>query len=449
MDCKTPISRLRIQKVENSLRQHEEASASRDFVFSLGSPALLVSAAVLAFLVALLENLAYAALVPQFLPEAGRALHLFPNVAAPLLLGLLYGSATAIFVGLAAASIVWVLAGLNPCTIAVALTSAVYMAIYTRRVRNFRGIFAIVSNQLLAQCLFGIGMMCWLKYGLDDKRITSHYVIAQFISLALFSIMECPLALYAILPLAEKRTHRVSDFSLSRFDDLGNELMRRLAKAAPGTYGHSQTVADLADAAADAIGANGLLARIGGYWHDVGKLSNPKYYMENQQELGNPHDSLSPSMSKMIIAAHVKEGAILARGAGLPDPVVRIIETHHGTSDMQWFKLKAEKEAGADIGRNGAATADGFFRYGGPLPETREETIVSLADSMEAASRSLPSPTVADLAAKVDEIVEARFADGQFARSALTLAELDEVKRSFVSTLTHARHARKAYPPKM
>ncbi|MBR0056872.1 MAG: HD domain-containing protein, partial [Kiritimatiellae bacterium] len=147
-----------------------------------------------------------------------------------------------------------------------------------------------------------------------------------------------------------------------------------------------------------------------------------------------------PSISAMIVAGHVKDGAILARENGLPRPIAGIIASHHGTSAMEWFRRKASEISG------GAAADEWPYRYAGPLPETREETIVSIADGAEAASRSLPSPTQTDLSRLVERIVAARLADGQLGRSALSLAELEDVKRSIVETLVHRLHARAAYP---
>ncbi len=252
-----------------------------------------------------------------------------------------------------------------------------------------------------------------------------------------------------ILPFLERIFQRTTNITLLEFSDLGHPLLQRLALEAPGTYHHSLVVATLAQSAADTIGANSLLARVCCYFHDIGKLTKPDFFTENQHRCDNPHDELSPSMSTLIITSHVKEGLCLAKLNKLPGPIVDVIREHHGTSVIAFFHHKAreiqrERERSGD--GNGERIDEGIFRYGGPIPASRESSIISLADSVEAASRSLDKQSPGQIEGLVNDITNKKFQDGQLSNSSLSLAELSAVKRSFVFTLTNMLHARVAYP---
>ncbi len=251
-----------------------------------------------------------------------------------------------------------------------------------------------------------------------------------------------------ILPFLEMSFGLTSDLALFDLSDLGHPLLQRLALEAPGTYHHSLVVANLAQAAAEEIGANGLLTRVGAYYHDIGKLVKPHFFAENMRLQDNPHDELPPSMSTLVITAHVKEGLSLAMLHKLPAPIRDMIQEHHGTSVLSCFHHKARQQMELGFARNGdrGRVADGDFRYSGPKPHSREATILSLADPVEAASRSLERIAPANIESLVDDIVEQRFEDGQLSNSALSMQELTSVKRSFVHTLCNMLHARVSYP---
>ena len=209
-------------------------------------------------------------------------------------------------------------------------------------------------------------------------------------------------------------------------------------------------VANLAASAADQIGANALLARVGAYYHDIGKLAHPDNYTENLG-LGarNPHDALPPNMSAIILSSHVKDGEGFAVDANLPVPIRRIILEHHGNSLMMFFYNKALQQAAAkakETGREPEQVDENQFRYPCPRPSSAEAAIVSLADSVEAASRSLPNPTPSAIEKLVDTIVSAKAADGQLDASPLTYADVNEIRRVFTSVLPTILHARIAYP---
>ncbi|MCM8801420.1 MAG: HDIG domain-containing protein [Candidatus Omnitrophica bacterium] len=249
----------------------------------------------------------------------------------------------------------------------------------------------------------------------------------------------CGLVVLAILPLFEIMFGTVTNISLLELMD--TPLLNRLKSEAPGTYHHSLVVGNLAESASLAIGANGLLARIGSYYHDIGKLEKPLYFNENQDPSDNKHKTLSPTMSKMIIMNHVKEGLELARKYKLNPRIIDFIIQHHGTSLVHYFYYRALEnlEEDQDIKEEG-------FRYPGPKPNTKETAIVLLADSVEAASRSLKEPTVQNIEEMVHKIINNKFIDGQFDDCDLTLRDLEKIAQTFIRILTSIYHSRVTYP---
>lgn len=246
------------------------------------------------------------------------------------------------------------------------------------------------------------------------------------------------LLLFGGLPLAEYITQRTSPLGLVELLNPSHPLLVLLRERAPGTYHHSDRVASLAESAARAVGADPLLAKVGGYYHDIGKVKRPEYFAENQDGR-NPHDEISPSMSKMILISHIKDGIELAREYGLREDVIRFIKQHHGTSVIRYFYLKALREGKAD------ARAIDDYRYDSELPTTKETAIVMLADAVEAATHNLDDP--ARLEEVVSEVIQSRLEDGQLRESPLTLRDLERVKEAFVRTLRAMRHVRAgAYP---
>jgi putative nucleotidyltransferase with HDIG domain len=253
-----------------------------------------------------------------------------------------------------------------------------------------------------------------------------------------------------LLPVVERAFAIVTDVSLLELGDGSHPLMQELVRRAPGTYTHSMTVATLAEPAAEAIGANPLLARVGSYFHDVGKMLKPHYFIENQTG-ENRHDALEPALSTLIIIGHAKDGVALAEQYGLPRPIIDFIQQHHGTTLVEYFyreALKQQESAG-----NLPARAEGSphpleptFRYPGPKPQTRENGVVMLADSVESASRALSSPTPGSLRKLVHDILMKRLLDGQFEESGLTLTELQVVEESLCKSLIALYHSRIKYP---
>jgi hypothetical protein len=242
-----------------------------------------------------------------------------------------------------------------------------------------------------------------------------------------------------LLPVAERVAQITTDLTLLELSDPSRPLLRRLSLEAPGTYAHSVAMANLVEAACDRIGANGLLGRVGCYYHDIGKLASPQYFVENQALAGNPHDRLAAAQSVEIIKHHVVEGLRLAREAGLPQVVAAFIPEHHGTAEISYFYDRAKKQGETAVRRDD-------FRYPGPRPRSVETAIAMLADSVEASLRVLEVLTPVKLEAAIDQIVKSRLASGQLDEAPLTLRQIDDVRAEFVRVLTGMYHNRIDYP---
>jgi len=244
-----------------------------------------------------------------------------------------------------------------------------------------------------------------------------------------------------MLPLLESVFKVVTDISLLEYSDLNRPLLKSLMVSSPGTYHHSIVIGSLAEAAAESVGVNPLMARVAAYYHDIGKIKKPEYFIENQAKGENRHDRLTPSMSCLIIASHVKDGLDLAREYKLPPQISDIIQQHHGSSLMSYFYEKA-KAASEDP----TQVREEEFRYPGPKPQTKVAAIVMLSDAVEAASRVLDNPTPQRIAALVDKIIARFFEDGQLSECDLTLRDLTEISRSLNVLLAGIYHYRIDYP---
>jgi len=244
-----------------------------------------------------------------------------------------------------------------------------------------------------------------------------------------------------LLPLLERMFHVLTDVRLLELSNVDNPLLQQLAVKAPGSYNHSLVVGTLAEEGARAIGANTLFCRVAAVYHDIGKINHPEYYVENQ--LGrNPHDRLTPSMSALVIASHVKDGIKLAREAGLPEQIIDIIPQHHGTKLMGYFYEKAKSTADPGLG----PVKEEDFRYPGPKPQTREAAIFMIADSVEAAARTIDEPTSNRLKEMISKITNSIVLDGQLDHCDLTFADLDGIQQAFHRLLVGMYHHRVDYP---
>ncbi|MBU0548129.1 MAG: HDIG domain-containing protein [Candidatus Omnitrophica bacterium] len=243
-----------------------------------------------------------------------------------------------------------------------------------------------------------------------------------------------------VLPVFEYLLQTVTNISLLELADTHHPILQRMILEAPGTYHHSLIVGNLSDTACTTIGANGLLARIGAYYHDIGKLQKPEYFIENQQVKKNLHDTLSPTMSKLIIMNHIKEGLELAKKYSLSPVLWDFIQQHHGSSLVYYFYRRAleGKEEDQEITEEG-------FRYPGPKPSTKETAIVLLADSVEAATRTLKDPTPAKIEEVVRKVINNKFIDGQLDECELTLKDIEKISSVFTKILSGIYHSRITY----
>jgi len=244
-----------------------------------------------------------------------------------------------------------------------------------------------------------------------------------------------------VLPLFEYLLQSVTNISLLELADFHHPVLQRMILEAPGTYHHSLIVGNLSDTACATIGANALLARIGAYYHDIGKLQKPEYFIENQDIKKNKHDALSPTMSKLIIMNHVKEGIELAKKYKLQPVLWDFIRQHHGNSLVYYFYRRAleDREEDQEVAEEG-------FRYPGPKPNSKETAVVLLADSVEAATRTLKDPTPAKIEEVVHKIINNKFIDGQLDECELTLKDIEKVSGVFTRILSGIYHSRVSYP---
>jgi putative nucleotidyltransferase with HDIG domain len=261
---------------------------------------------------------------------------------------------------------------------------------------------------------------------------------------ALFAFVGGPLSIGVVsflLPILEAVFGITTDTRLLELSNQNLPLLKRLSLEAPGTYQHSLAVSNLGEAGADAVGANALLVRVCAYYHDIGKLVKPEYFVENQRN-GNPHDALAPSMSALVIQSHVKEGLEMARVARLPLAIRQGIATHHGTKLIRYFYSKALERSESE--KSDVRESD--YRYPGPRPHTKELGILLLADAVEAAARTLEVPTVGKVQAMIDTIFANALEDGQLDDCELTFSELDKIASAFLWVLTNMYHHRIDYP---
>lgn len=247
------------------------------------------------------------------------------------------------------------------------------------------------------------------------------------------------IATSGIVPLIEVAFNYTTDIKLLELANPDQPILRKLMLEAPGTYNHAMIVGTLAEAAAAEIDANPLLARVGGYYHDIGKISKPFYFIENIRNMKNKHDKLAPSMSALILTSHVKDGAMLSKKYRLGKAITDIIRQHHGTSLIKYFYDKAKQIKGDD------SVNPNDFRYQGPTPQTKEAAIVMLADVVEAASRTLENPTQARLQGLIQNLINKIFADHQLDACDLTLRDLHRIAKSFTKILTGIYHSRIEY----
>ncbi len=307
--------------------------------------------------------------------------------------------------------------------------SAAALSVRVVRRRAQTWIFIAIIAATYAALLGALGLV----YGTEPATIL------RSVAWATGNTVVSAILAMGFLPVFEWFTGIITDQTLLEWADPNRPLLKRLALEAPGTYAHTINVANLGEAAAAAIGANELLCRVGVYYHDVGKMLKPQYYIENQPG-GNPHDKLKPATSAAIVREHVTEGLRLAREAKLPEVLQAFIPEHHGTQEISYFLDRAREE------RDEGELELEHFRYPGPRPRSRETAIVMLADSVESATRSMQNPTPERIRTLIDEMVDGKIRDGQLDHAPVTLREITIIKEQFAKVLAGMYHHRIDYP---
>lgn len=381
---------------------------------------------------------------------------LAPLALAPMVVTILLGRTHALFVTVLAA--VWsallvdrdfalpmLIAGLVVGFVAVLLCDGI-----RKRSQLMRAGFMIGLTVALFGLLFGL-----IATGLFDSRPIDGREIGMGLLAAFAGGLITSTVVGGVLPLLESMFRITTSISWIELTDLNHPLLRRMTLEAPGTYHHSLVVANLAEAAAESIGANATMCRVCAYFHDIGKLVKPEYFIENIGDADNPHDDLTPTMSALVITAHVKEGVDLAIKNKLAAEIIDVIEQHHGTSLVYFFYRRAlekqeeirqlveEEKAGEE---DVPEVSEKSFRYPGPRPQFKESGIISLADAIESASRSLQKPTPTKITQLIEDIINSRIRDGQLADCDLTMKELGAMSESFNATLRSMLHSRIKYP---
>ncbi len=355
---------------------------------------------------------------------------LIPITVLSLTVAVLFGQELAFVATLVASLLVAVVFGLGlPFLTGSALAgiAAIATASGVRRRRNFYLPMLVVA-MAYAFAIGAMGLVDGAQWTILLRRMVWG-VVAGFGSVLLVTLL---------LPLVESLFSVTTDITLLELADLNRPILRKLMLEAPGTYHHSLVVGSLSEAAAEAVGGNPLLARVSAYYHDIGKIDKAEYYVENQSSARSRHEKLSPTMSCLIIEAHVREGAEIARREKLPKAILSGILEHHGTTLMTFFFHKA-KQTDPDV-------EERDFRYPGPKPSSKETAVLMLADAVEAAARSLAEPTPSRIRGVVTRILDARVEDGQLDESPITFEDLAKARESFIPILTALFHARVHYP---
>ena len=294
----------------------------------------------------------------------------------------------------------------------------------------------IQVSSIAAAAVFAASFAVTLISGLPFVNVFQRAGSAAFVTLVVGLIIQ------GFLPVIERLFGVVTSMTLLDYSDANQPLLRKLAMETPGTFSHSLLVGTIAEKAAEAIGVNGLLCRVGAYYHDIGKVNKPDYFFENQMGGLNRHDQLSPTMSKHVIVGHVKDGIEIAKEYGLPPAIRQFIETHHGRTLIKYFYEEAKKQSTT----KGTNVHEQDYRYPGPCPQTKEAAIVMLADSVESAVRAMLEPSSSRIKTLIHNMAMARLQDGQFDQCDLTFKELAKIEDALTKSLVAHHHARIAYP---
>jgi len=366
---------------------------------------------------------------PEFASQLGYAI---PIAASSMLAAILFDVRTAVFITVVLGLFIGVITNGQMIYVTVAIVGGL-VGIY--RVAN------LSQRSHLVRASIDIGLVSALTVGvLGLMWNQSMPVIGLGMGMGLFNGVFASILTIGTLPFLETAFGITTSVKLLELSNPGHPLMKRLMVEAPGTYHHSILVGNLAEAAADAVGADSLLVRVGSYFHDIGKVKRPYFFIENQPSVENPHDKITPTLSTLIITSHVKDGVELAKEHKFPKVIVDIIEQHHGTGLVSYFYHKAKE------GDKPESVLESDFRYQTPRPQNRETAIIMLADSVEAAVHVLEKPTKGHLEAKVREIIKQKLDDGQLSECDLTFKDIAVITQTFVRVLNGMFHSRIEYP---
>lgn len=381
-----------------------------------------------------------------------------PLTLFAMTIAITYGRELAVLLSMATALFTALSLGRSVGELMVVLAAAGTASLMVRRIRSRTKLIYVgmVAGLITLATALGVGLLVQETFGWSgsshvpwesvDRWLQSSFflrLLSGAVWLGAGAILS-GILMTGLLPFVEKLFGIQTDLSLLELGDAAHPLLQQLVQRAPGTYNHSITVASLAESAADSIGANGLLVRVGAYFHDIGKMLKPEYFVENQNSGDNRHDSLAPAMSTLVIIAHVKDGADLARQYRLPESVVAFIEQHHGTTLVEYFYRQAAEQSQSDP--DSSVVDETSFRYPGPKPQTLEAAVLMVADAAESACRTLSDPTPARIRHLVHELSVKRLEDGQFDECRLTLNQLRVIEDSLVKSLTAVYHGRVKYP---
>ncbi len=361
------------------------------------------------------------------------SIYLFPVALLPMMVTILFDTEVGVLSTLVLALLLGIMHRFDFSLSLMTVVVGTVACFASRRVRQRSHFLKIMFSVSVAYAAFVLLV--------ENMKMTANPELFTEMGYGVVNGIVAAFLTIGVLPLFESVFGITTDITLLELSDLNHPLLKRLALEAPGTFQHSLNVGNLSEAGAKAIGGNSLLARVGAYYHDVGKMDIPEYFVENQLSVKSKHESLTPTMSAIILTAHVKKGRALGEEAGLPDDVLNFIEEHHGMMLMSYFYDKALKQ-----GAN-SSTRDEFL-YPGPKPQTRETAISMLADAVEAASRTLDQPTPAHIDNLIQRIINDRFQSGELDECPLTLRDLAKIREAFAQILIAAFHRRVVYPTK-
>lgn len=361
---------------------------------------------------------------------------IIPTSFAPMLVCILFDLELSIVFSIAFSIIVSMMLGFDYEILLVSGVSSIIAAASVRKIRYYSQFAKAMLFLLMAYAVLFL-VIVFLKTEIEKIMFLQGFIFLSANSLFSFMLVIASIRIF------EKLFEITTDLRLVELSDMNLPLLKNLSIEAPGTYHHSVIVASLAEAAAETIGANPLIARVGSYYHDIGKMEKAKYFIENQVDGKNKHDDLPATMSVLVIASHVKEGIDLAKKFRLPKIIADVIPQHHGTSVIPYFYRKAQETM------SDQKVDKKDFSYQGPKPQSRENAIIMLADSIEAVSRSLGDPSPARLATLTKRIIEEKFEDGQLDESSLSVSDLKKIADAFMVILTGIFHSRIEYPKEM